>query len=108
MTVGSNTTVQRSIIDADTRIGAGSTLIECVTGEDVSLGPNTTVPGGPAEVTFEGHVYQNRDLGAVFADRVTAHGGTTAEPGTLVGPNVTIDSGVQISGCVPSGTRRTR
>lgn len=108
VTVGANTTVQRSVIDSDTRIGAGSTLVECVTGEGVCLGPNTTVPGGAAEVTFEDQVYQNRNLGAVFADRVTARGGTTAEPGTLVGPNVTIDSGVQIRGHVPSGATRTR
>jgi len=108
VTVGANATVERSVLDADTRVGAGSTLVECVTGEDVALGPDTTVPGGPADVALDDRVYRDQNLGAVFADRVHARGGVTAEPGALVGPNVTIGTGVPVSGRITEGSEVVR
>jgi NDP-sugar pyrophosphorylase family protein len=107
-TVGANATVERSVLDADTRVGAGSTLVECVTGEDVDLGANTTVPGGPADVALEDRVYRDQHLGAVFADRVAAHGGVTAEPGALVGPNTRLGTGVLVRGRIAEGSEVVR
>lgn len=107
-TVGPNATVERSVLDADTRVGAGSTVIECVTGEDVDLGVNTTVPGGPADVALDDNIYRDQRLGAVFADRVEARGGVTAEPGTLVGPNATLGTGVHVRGTVAEDSEVVR
>jgi glucose-1-phosphate thymidylyltransferase len=108
VTVGANATVERSVLDADTRVGAGSTLIECVTGEDVDLGANTTVPGGPADVALADRVYRDQRLGAVFADRVEARGGVTAEPGALVGPNATLGTGVHVRGRIDEDSEVVR
>jgi glucose-1-phosphate thymidylyltransferase len=108
VTVGPNVTVERSVVDADTRVEAGSTLVECVTGEDVHLGVGTTVPGGPADVTLEDRVYRGQDLGAVLADRVVARGGVTTTPGTLVGPNATLGSGVRVQGRIREGAEVVR
>jgi len=108
VTVGANATVERSVLDADTRVGAGSTLVECVTGEDVALGANTTVPGGPADVALDDRVYRDQRLGAVFADRVTARGGVTADPGTLVGPNARLGAGVLVRGRVDEDSEVVR
>ncbi len=108
VTVGANATVERSVLDADTRVGAGSTLVEFVTGEDVALGANTTVPGGPADVALDDRVYRDQRLGAVFADRVTARGGVTADPGTLVGPNATLGTGVLVRGHIDEDSEVVR
>ncbi|WP_254822916.1 sugar phosphate nucleotidyltransferase [Haloglomus halophilum] len=108
VTVGANATVERSVLDADTRVGPGSTLVECVTGEDVNLGANTTVPGGPADVALDDRVYRDQQLGAVFADRVDARGGVTAEPGALVGPNATLGTGVNVRGRVDEDSEVVR
>jgi NDP-sugar pyrophosphorylase family protein len=108
VTVSANATVERSVLDADTRIGAGSTIIECVTGEDVTLGANTTVPGGPADVALDDRVYRDQQLGAVFADRVEARGGVTAEPGALVGPNATLGTGVHVRGRITEDSEVVR
>ncbi len=108
VTVGANATVERSVLDADTRVGAGSTLVECVTGEDVTLGANTTVPGGPADVALDDRVYRDQRLGAVFADRVVARGAVTAEPGSLVGPNATLGTGVHVRGRIDEDSEVVR
>jgi len=99
-TVGANATVSESVIDTDARLGAASVLVDCVTGQDVHLGPNTTVPGGPADVQVEDAVYRDERLGAVLADRVRAGGSVTCEPGTLVGTNARLGTGVVVGGTV--------
>jgi glucose-1-phosphate thymidylyltransferase len=100
VTVGSNAVVQQSVLDADTRVDPGSTLVDTVTGQDVDLGANTVVPGGPADVQVGTDVFEDQRLGAVIADRVSARGNVSFDPGALVGPNATLHTGVTVSGNV--------
>jgi glucose-1-phosphate thymidylyltransferase len=108
VTVGANATVVDSVVDTDTRIGVASTLVGTVTGENVDLGAGTVVPGGPGDVTLEDRVFRDRDLGAVFADRVRTGGRVAADPGTLVGPGARLHTGVTVSGRVGAGAEVTR
>lgn len=108
VTIGPNVTVVQSVLDADTRVQAGSVLADAVTGEDCNLGPNTTVPGGSADVRVQDRVFTDQRLGAVFADRVRAEGDVSCVPGTLVGPDAHIGLGVQVSGTVDSGAEVVR
>lgn len=108
VTVGANATVERCVIDADTRIDAGSTLLDCVAGQDVDLGAGTIVPGGPADVQVNESLFRDERLGAVFADRVQAGGGIRCEPGALVGTNARIGAGVVVNGHVPEGAEVIR
>ena len=98
VTVEANATVERSVLDTDTRIGPGSTILDCVAGQDVTLGAANTIPGGPADVRIDTTVYENQALGAVVADRVSAGGAVTLAPGTLVGPGAHLHTGVRASG----------
>lgn len=108
VTVGANASVEGCVIDADTRIDAGSTLLDCVAGQDVDLGAGTIVPGGPADVQVNESLFRNERLGAVFADRVQAGGGIRCEPGALVGTNAQIGAGVVVNGHVPEGAEVIR
>ncbi|PSQ10340.1 nucleotidyl transferase [Halobacteriales archaeon QS_5_70_15] len=108
VTVGANATVVGSVLDTDTRVGVGSTLVETVTGENVDIGAGTVVSGGPGDVTLKDRVFRDRDLGAVFADRVRTGGRVAADPGTLVGPGAHLHTGVTASGRVGAGTEVTR
>lgn len=96
-TVGANAVVSRSVLDTDTRVGPNATLLDCVTGQAVALGANTTVPGGPGDVRVEDTVFEDRQLGALLADRVRAEGSVSIAPGTLVGPNARLHTGVTVS-----------
>jgi glucose-1-phosphate thymidylyltransferase long form len=98
VTVEANATVERTVADSDTRIGPGSTVLDCVTGEDVTLGAANVIPGGPADVRIGANVFEDRSLGAVVADRVRAGGTVTFEPGTLVGPGARLHTGVCAQG----------
>ncbi|MFB6171683.1 MAG: sugar phosphate nucleotidyltransferase [Haloarculaceae archaeon] len=107
-TVGPNVTLVRSVLDADTRVEAGSVLIDAVAGEDCHLGASTTVPGGPADVRVDDRIFSRQRLGAVFADRVRAEGDVSCAPGTLVGPEARLGVGVRASGTVEAGAEVRR
>jgi len=98
VTVGANATVEASVLDADTRIDAGTILLDTVTGQDVHLGAGSVAPGGPADVRVGNRVFEDQRLGAVLADRVRAAGDVSFEPGALVGPSATLHAGVTVDG----------
>ncbi|MCU4717077.1 bifunctional sugar-1-phosphate nucleotidylyltransferase/acetyltransferase [Halapricum hydrolyticum] len=100
VTVGANATVVNSVLDVDTRVEVGSTLLETVTGQNVRLGPCSVVSGGPADVRVGNEVFEDEELGAVIADRVRAEGNVGFAPGSLVGPNAHLDTGVTVDGQV--------
>jgi UDP-N-acetylglucosamine diphosphorylase/glucosamine-1-phosphate N-acetyltransferase len=108
VTVGANATVRSSVLDTDTRVESGSTLIDAVTGQDVTLGAGTVVPGGPADVRVGREVFEDQRLGAVVADRVTAEGDASFAPGTLVGPDAHIGTSVRASGTIAGGAEVVR
>jgi len=108
VTVGPNATVERSVVDTDARIDAGSTLRDAVLGGGVHLGAATTVPGGPGDVRVGTRIFEERRLGAVIADRTRVQGDVSFAPGTLVGPNVTVGPGAHVTGTVSEGAEVVR
>jgi glucose-1-phosphate thymidylyltransferase len=108
VTVAANATLRRTVLDADTRVEAGSTLIDTVTGQDVHLGAGTVVPGGPADVRVGHEMFTDQPLGAVLADRVVAEGDASFSPGTLVGPRARVGTSVRASGTVAEGAEVVR
>jgi glucose-1-phosphate thymidylyltransferase len=108
VTVGPNATIERTVLDVDTRVEAGSILQDTVLGQDVHLGVATTIPGGPSEVRVNQQVFEDQRLGAVLGDRVRVRGDASFEPGTLVGPNVTVGTGAHVSGTVAEGAEVVR
>lgn len=108
VTVGANATVQNTVLDVDTRVDAGATLVDTITGQDVTLGVETVVPGGPADVQVGTDVFEKQDLGAVFADRSRTRGNVSVSPGTLVGPAATLHTGVHAFGQIDEGAEGVR
>lgn len=100
VTVEANSVVEGSVLDTDTRVGPNSTLIDCVTGQGVHVGPSNTVEGGEADIRVDNQVFERRTLGAMLADRVETAGDVSFEPGTLVGPEAELGTGVTVSGTV--------
>jgi len=107
-TVGANVTLDRAVVDSDCRIGHGSTLVDAVLGQDVHLGVNVTVSGGPADVRVGNRIFEQQRLGAVLADRVRAAGNVAFEPGSLVGTEVRIGTGVTVGGHLSHGAEVVR
>jgi glucose-1-phosphate thymidylyltransferase len=107
-TVGANATVEDALLDADTRVGPGATLVDCVAGQSVSVGAGTVVPGGPADVRVGTSVFETQRLGAVIADRASVGGGVTFAPGTLVGADATVGDGAHVSGWIENGVKVVR
>ncbi len=96
VTVESGSVVKRSVVDGDTLIGANATVVDCVTGQGVQLGPGTTIPGGEADVRVNGEVHERCQLGGVVADRARIGGGSTIAPGVLVGPGALLQPGTHV------------
>ncbi|SDF46670.1 bifunctional sugar-1-phosphate nucleotidylyltransferase/acetyltransferase [Halorientalis regularis] len=108
VTVGANVTVERTVLDADARVDAGSVLVDTVTGQDVDVGAGSVVPGGQADVRVGNEVFEDQRLGAVLADRVTAEGDVSFDPGTLVGPSAHLHTGAHARGQIPDGAEVMR
>ncbi|MFP9062478.1 sugar phosphate nucleotidyltransferase [Natrialbaceae archaeon A-chndr2] len=100
VTVGANGTITRSVIDADTRLGDGVTLRECVSGRGVNVGPGSTVVGGPGDVTVDDSVHRDVAFGALLADQTRDEGGVTYCPGTIVGADAHVQAGSTVRGTV--------
>ena len=107
-TVGANVTLDRAVVDSDCRIGHGSTLVDAVLGQDVHLGVNVTVSGGPADVRVGNRIFEQQRLGAVLADRVRTAGNVAFDPGSLVGTEVRIGTGVTVGGHLSDGAEVVR
>ena len=108
VTVEANAVVAGSVIDADNRIGANATVIDAVTGVGTTIGPGSIIPGGPGDVRIDDQVFTDAPLGALVADRVTDDGGVGYEPGTIVGPDASLEFGGIVRGRIPEGTRVSR
>jgi len=99
-TVGPNVTLQNALLDVDGRVEAGSTLVDCVAGEDVTVGPGSVAPGGPSDVRVGDRVFEDQRLGAVLADRVTVGGNASLHPGSMVGAGAVVHTGAYVRGTV--------
>lgn len=104
VTVESGAVVEGSLIDSDTRVGPNATLIDCITGQGVSIGAASTVPGGPGDVRIGDRVFERERLGAVIADRVQVGGGAVFEPGTMIGSDATVRAGARVDGSITEQT----
>ncbi|ADJ14104.1 Nucleotidyl transferase [Halalkalicoccus jeotgali B3] len=104
VTVESSAVIEGSLLDSDTRVGPNATLIDCVTGQGVSVGAGTTVPGGPGDVRVGDRMFERERLGALFADRVEIGGASSFAPGTMVGPDATVRTGADVGGSIAERT----
>ena len=108
VSIGPGAVVENSVVDDDTRVGANATVIDCVTGQGVLIGPGSVVLGGPGDVQVGSRVFENKPLGALLADRAAATGGVTFTPGTLVGSGATLHPGTTVDGTIAAGAEVTR
>jgi glucose-1-phosphate thymidylyltransferase len=108
VTVEPNAVVANSIVLSDSTIGAGVVLRDCIVGENVTIGANTTVEGGQATERVAGDVFEGVRLGGVIGDNATLGGNVTVAPGTSVGTATVVEGGSWLRGHVPSnaGVRR--
>ncbi len=98
--IGPNATIERSVIFPDARVGAGAVLRDCIVGANASVGDNATVPSGDSTVVIDGAAYHPTAFGGVVGDNAAVGGGTTVEPGTIIGDAATVAPGVTVGGTV--------
>jgi glucose-1-phosphate thymidylyltransferase len=106
--VGASAVVDGAVLDADTRVGPNATLVDCVTGESVAVGPGAVVPGGPGDVRVETTVHEGTELGGLLADRAELAGAGALAPGAMLGPEARVDAGALAKGTVPEDATVTR
>jgi glucose-1-phosphate thymidylyltransferase len=107
-TVGAGAVVEGSVLDIDTRVGANATVVDAVTGQGVTVGAGAAIPGGEADVRVGTTIHEDRRLGCIAADRATIGGGATVAPGTLIGPDASVETGAYAAGIVPEGAEVRR
>lgn len=106
--IGACAVVDGAVLDADTRIGPNATLVDCVTGESVAVGPGAVVPGGPGDVRVGTTVHEGTELGGLLADRAELDGAAALAPGAMLGPEARVAAGALARGTVPEDATVTR
>ncbi|MFD1597512.1 sugar phosphate nucleotidyltransferase [Halobellus rarus] len=97
VSVGAGTIVENAILLSDVTLKRGAVVTDCIVGANTTLGPNTTIEGGRADVILEETLHQDVTLGALLGDNVAGGGNVTITPGTIVGNDVTLGSGTYVS-----------
>ena len=104
VTVEANAVVANSVVMQDARIGPGAVLRDCIVGENATIGANTTVTGGRAQVIVEGAVYEDVRLGGVVGDNTEMGGNVTVEAGSVIGDDVSVADSAVIDGRIDPNT----
>jgi glucose-1-phosphate thymidylyltransferase len=101
VTVGANAVLSNVVAFDDATINDGAVLRDCVVAENATVGPNTTSPGGPADVVVDGTYFEDVDLGAVVGDNASVGAGVVFDEGTIIGDGARVGDGITVSGRVP-------
>ncbi|MEF8800585.1 MAG: sugar phosphate nucleotidyltransferase [Halolamina sp.] len=96
--IGSNAVVSNAVVLPDASVGDGAVVRDCIVGENASIGPNTTVEGGDSDVVVDGEFYGDVRLGGVVGDNAVVGGAAVLEPGTVLGNDSAVSSGVVVDG----------
>jgi glucose-1-phosphate thymidylyltransferase len=96
--IGSNAVVSNAVVLPDASIGDGAVVRDCVIGENASIRSNVTIEGGDADVVVDGTFYGDVRLGGVVGDNADVGGAAVLEPGTVLGNDSEVGSGVVVAG----------
>ncbi|MUV59461.1 sugar phosphate nucleotidyltransferase [Halobacterium sp. CBA1126] len=108
VSVGAGAVVKNAILLSDCTIESGAIMTDCIVGANASLGPNTTVEGGTADVVLDDTVYRDVRFGGLTGDNVDVGANVTVAPGAIVGNDATVDSGTLVAGRIDDGSHVTR
>ncbi|AZH24770.1 sugar phosphate nucleotidyltransferase [Haloplanus aerogenes] len=108
VSIGAGSILKNTIILSDVTIKSGTVMTDCIVGANTTLGPNTTVEGGHADVVLSDTVHHDVTLGGLIGDNVAGGGNVTITPGTIVGNTTTLDSGTYVSGRIDDGSHVQR
>ncbi len=104
VTIEANAVVSNTVVLQDATISDGAVLRDCIVSENATIGPNTTVTGGPARVIVDGTIHDEVHLGGVVSDNAHIGANVTIQAGTVIGDNVTIGDGAVVEGRIAPQT----
>ncbi|AXG06289.1 glucose-1-phosphate thymidylyltransferase [Haloplanus rubicundus] len=108
VSIGAGAILKNTILLSDVTINSGTVMTDCIVGANTTLGPNTTVEGGRADVVLSETIHHDVTLGGLIGDNVAGGGNVTITPGTIVGNNATLDSGTYVSGRIEDSSHVQR
>ncbi|WP_353635065.1 sugar phosphate nucleotidyltransferase [Halobacterium sp. NMX12-1] len=108
VSVGAGAVVKNAILLSDCTIDAGAIVNDCIVGANTSIGANTTVEGGSADVVLDDAVHRDVRFGGLVGDNVTVGANATVVPGTIIGNGATVDSATRVAGRIEDGSHVTR
>jgi len=101
VTIGANAVVTNAIILEDAVVEPGSVISDCIIGSGTTIGPLNSIEGGRTDVRVDSELYTDVKFGGLVGDNVETAGNVTIEPGTIIGNNVSVESGSTLAGRVP-------
>lgn len=108
VSIGPGVIVENAVILSDVTLEAGAVVTDCIVGANTTIGPNTTVKGGTADVVLDDRVYHDVTFGGLLGDNVEIGANVAIQPGAVVGNNATAGDGTYVSGRIDEGTHIRR
>lgn len=104
VTIEANAVVSNTVVLQDATISDGAILRDCIVSENATIGPNTTVTGGPARMIVDETIHDEVQLGGVVGDNTRVGANVTIQAGTVIGDNATIGDGTVVEGRIAPQT----
>ena len=101
VSIGANAVVVNSVVLADSSIGEGSVVKDCVVAGNVHVGANVTIEGGDGDVVIDGTYHDQVKLGGVIGDNSWIGAAAVIDPGTIIGDGAHVEPGCRLDGSVP-------
>ncbi|WEL30218.1 Glucose-1-phosphate thymidylyltransferase [Haloferax volcanii] len=105
VTIGANTVITNTIVFEDAVIEPGSVISDCIIGSGTTIGPLNSVEGGRTDVRVGDKLYTDVKFGGLVGDNVHTAGNVTIEPGTVIGNDVSAESGSTLTGHISEDAR---
>lgn len=104
VSVGANAVVENAVIMDDVSIGASAVVRDCIVGANAEIGPGTIVEGGVTDLTVGETIHRAVRFGGIIGDNATLGGRVTVLPGTRLGNESDVESGVVLRNWFESGS----
>jgi glucose-1-phosphate thymidylyltransferase len=108
VSIGAGAVIENSILLPDVTLNPGAVVKDCIVGANATIGANTTIEGGVSNIVLKDTVHRNIQFGGLIGDNTTIGANVTIDPGTLIGNEVSIESGSTVSDTIEDTTHIRR
>ena len=96
VSIDANTVVRNSVILDDATVAAGTVITDSIIGAGAVVGQSSSLIGGRSNIAHHGELFEDVRFGSLIGDRTRVGGDVSVHAGSIIGNEVTIESGTSV------------